>query len=200
MLFLIIRSISGFSSACADTDTEYCREQQSYREQYLPYAFDRMHGLSMRESRNFLHFLSFLLKFLCTMITLRAAFATGHAQTHVVLSRRAGLRFGACALPQISRRSFSRRGHPHALQCFAECQRFCPLGLCCFSVSINHQLSWLETDTVYLLSIFLYILSPRWRFVNTFAQLFLEKFIEFFVLGWRWIGGRWMLPMRAVRS
>lgn len=35
-----------------DADTEYCREQQSHREQYLPYAFDRMHGLGMREIRN----------------------------------------------------------------------------------------------------------------------------------------------------
>ena len=35
-----------------DADTEYCREQQSHREQYFPYAFDRMHGLGMREIRN----------------------------------------------------------------------------------------------------------------------------------------------------
>lgn len=131
---VIRRCISRCRCACTDTDTKYCREQQSYREQYLPYAFDRMHGLSMRESRNFLHFLSFLLKFLCTMITPRAAFATGHAQTHVVLSRRAGLRFGACRLPQISLRSFSRRG-PTRPAVLCGVQTVCPLGLCCFPLA-----------------------------------------------------------------
>lgn len=39
-------------STSKDADTEYCREQQSHREQYFPYAFDRMHGLGMREIRN----------------------------------------------------------------------------------------------------------------------------------------------------
>lgn len=47
-----VLGIFSSGSTSKDADTEYCREQQSHREQYFPYAFDRMHGLGMREIRN----------------------------------------------------------------------------------------------------------------------------------------------------